>query len=191
MDEMTFAELPIVGDETGLLLGVLDRTRRVIAWKTGGLDSVGLRTSLGPSSVTLGGLVKHLALVEDFWFTNRLSGRNPGPPWDGVDWDADPDWEWRSAADDSPEELYALWRGAVERSRASVAEALTRGDLGQLVAWGDASDERVNLRRLVVDMIDEYARHNGHADLIRESLDGLVGEDPPPSGPREPEPATA
>jgi hypothetical protein len=191
MDDMSFCELPVAGDETAVLLGVLDRTRRVFAWKTGGLDPAGLQATLGPSTVTLGGLLKHLALTEDFTFSTKLFGRDPGPPWNTIDWDTDPDWEWRSAASDTPEDLYALWRAAVERSRASVAEALARGDLGQLVEWGEAPDRHVNLRRLVVDMIDEYARHNGHADLIRESLDGLVGEDPPGTGLREQVSATA
>lgn len=177
--DVTFREPPLAGDEIELLLGILERTRSVLAWKCGGLDAAGLRATLGPSAVTLGGLLKHLALVEDHTFSTKLFGRDPGPPWNAVDWDADPDWEWRTAATDTPEELFALWQGAVGRSRASVAEALTRGDMGQLVHVGSSDGEPANLRRLVLDMIDEYARHNGQADLIRESLDGLVGEDPP------------
>jgi hypothetical protein len=98
-------------------LGSLDRERAIFAWKCGGLDAAGLRATAAASSVTLGGLVKHLALVEDEYFTRRLLGRDLGPPWDSVDWDADPDWEWHSAAADSPEQLYALWRDAVARSR--------------------------------------------------------------------------
>ncbi len=180
MDVISFHEPPIAGDETELLLGILDRTRSVLAWKCGGLGAAGLRATLGPSAVTLGGLLKHLALTEDYTFSVKLSGRALGPPWDAVDWDADPDWEWHSAAGDTPDELFALWQEAVQRSRASVGEALSRGGMGQLtnVSFGD---QHANLRRLVADMIDEYARHNGHADLIRESLDGLVGEDPPES----------
>jgi hypothetical protein len=95
-----------------------------------------------------------------------------------VDWDADPDWEWRTAADDSPEELYAMWADAVERSRAAVAEALTDGGLDRSTQpWPDG--RAPSLRRMLVDLIEEYARHVGHADLIRESVDGRVGEDPP------------
>jgi len=124
MDLNTMTELPAAGDETQTLLGVLDRNRRTFAWKCFGLDAAGMNTRLGPSTMTLGGLVKHLALVEDDMFSNRLFGRDPGAPWNAVDWDADPDWEWRTAADDSPEELQALWEGAVERAHASVAEAL-------------------------------------------------------------------
>ena len=178
MDSITFREPPVAGAEIELLLGILDRTRSVLAWKCGGLDAAGLRATLGPSAVTLGGLLKHMARVEDDVFAVRLFGRDPAPPWDAVEWA----WEWGSAADDTPEELFGLWQGAVERSRACVAEALTRGDMGQPVHLTNSPGEHANLRRLVVDLIDEYARHNGHADLIRESVDGLVGEDPPQPG---------
>jgi hypothetical protein len=94
-------------------------------------------------------------------------------------WDADRDWEWHSAADDTPEQLYALWHDAVARSRSLVAEALADGGLDRLArrTWPDG--RAPSLRRVLIDTIEEYARHVGHADLIRESVDGLVGEDPP------------
>jgi hypothetical protein len=171
-------EPPAAGDETATLLGSLDRQRATFAWKCGGLDAAGLRAMLAPSTVTLGGLLKHLALVEDHYFSVRLLGRAPAPPWDTVDWDADPDWEWRTAAEDSPEELYRLWEDAVARSRASTAEALADGGLDRLSVGGEWT-EPPSMRRILIDLIEEYARHVGHADLIRESIDGLVGEDPP------------
>ena len=59
--------------------------------------------------MTLGGLLKHMAWVEDYWFSSRLHGNDPEPAWAGVDWDVDPDWEWHSAADDEPGALRALW----------------------------------------------------------------------------------
>ena len=71
--------------------------------------------------MTLGGMLKHLAYVEDLWFSRSLHGQDPQPPWDTVDWEADPDWDWHSAAQDSPEQLDALWQDAVHRSRALVA----------------------------------------------------------------------
>ncbi len=179
MDAFPFHEPPVAGDESELLLGVLDRTRSVLAWKCSGLDAEAMRVSLEPSSVTLGGLLKHLAWAEDHTFSFKLFGRDPAPLWRSADWTSDPDWEWHSAADDSPEALFALWLESVERSKAQVAEALASGDLSQPVHISGPTGEHANLRRLVVDMIDEYARHNGHADLIRESIDGLVGEDPP------------
>lgn len=173
------SEPPVAGDETATLLGSLDRQRAIFRWKCGGLDAAGLRATVGASTMTLGGLLKHLALVEDEYFSRRLHGWEFGPPWDGVDWDADQDWDWHSAAGDTPEQLYALWQDAVTRSRAAVSDALTDGDLEQLakLRWPDGRGP--SLRRILIDMIEEYARHVGHADLIRESVDGLVGEDPP------------
>ena len=170
---------PVAGDETATLVGSLDRQRAIFAWKCGGLGAAGLRATAAASSMTLGGLLKHLALVEDEYFSRRLLGRDLGPPWDAVDWDADPDWEWHSAAADSPEQLYALWREAVARSRSTVSGALAGGGLGQLARWSSPRGETPSLRRILIDLIEEYARHVGHADLIRESVDGLTGEDPP------------
>jgi len=178
-DETGRAEPPVAGDETATLLGSLERQRATLAWKCGGLDAAGMRASVGTSTVTLGGLLKHLALVEDDYFTGKLLGRDLGSPWDAVDWGADPDWEWRSAADDTPEQLLTLWRDAVARSRSAVTELLADGDLGQLARFTWPDGRTPSMRRILIDLIEEYARHVGHADLIRESVDGLVGEDPP------------
>ena len=178
LEEQVRPEPPLAGDETATLLGSLDRQRATLAWKCGGLDAAGMQATVGASSVTLGGLLKHLALVEDDYFSVRLFGRDPMPPWDGIDWDADPDWEWRTAAEDTPEQLMTLWQDSVARSRAAVAEALAEGGLEQLVRYSRWT-EPPSLRRTLIDLIEEYARHVGHADLIREAVDGLVGEDPP------------
>ena len=172
-------EPPIAGDETATLLGALDRQRSYVAWKCGGLDSAGLTATHPPSTITLGGLLKHLALVEDDYFSRRLLGRTLGAPWDTGDWEADPDWEWHSAAEDTPEELMTLWEEAVARSRSAVTEALAQGGLDQLARFTWPDGRSPSLRRILIDLIEEYARHVGHADLIRESVDGLVGEDPP------------
>jgi hypothetical protein len=176
---MTHPEPPVAGDETATLVGSLERQRATFAWKSGGLDADGLRATVGASSMTLGGLLKHLALVEDQYFSRRLLDWDPAPPWDTVDWTAAPDWDWHSAAENSPEQLYALWRDAVARSRLILAEVLAGDGLGQLARrpWPDG--RAPSLRRILIDLIEEYARHTGHADLIRESVDGLVGEDPP------------
>jgi uncharacterized damage-inducible protein DinB len=169
-------EPPVAGDETATLLGSLERQRATLAWKCGGLDTAGLRATLAPSSITLGGLLKHLALVEDDYFSRRLLGRELGLPWNMVDWDADPDWDWHSAAEDTPEQLLTLWQDAVTRSRSAVAEALADGGLGRLAqrTWPDG--EAPSLRWILCHLVEEYARHNGHADLLRESVDGLTGE---------------
>ena len=172
-------EPPIAGTEVEHLAAALDRLRWTFRWKAGGLGADGLRAQVGASSLTLGALLKHLAFVEDYYFSTKLRGESPGPPWETVDWDAHPEWPFETANDDTPDELYALWDGAVERSRARFARALEEGGLDQLVedTWPDGS--RASMRRIVFDMVEEYGRHTGHADLLRESIDGLVGEDPP------------
>ena len=175
---MARVEPPIAGDETSALLGELERVRSYIAWKCGGLDADALRKTLPPSAITLGGLLKHLALIEDSHFARLLFDRAPGPPWNDVDWGSNPDWEWRSATKDTPTELMEMWQEAVARSRRIVGEALADGGLDQVGRYVTASGQSPNLRRILLDLIEEYARHAGHADLIRESIDGLTGEDP-------------
>src|SRR5438477_3855825 len=110
-------EPPLAGDEVATMLGSLERQRATLAWKCGGVDASGMRATVGASSITLGGLLKHLALVEDYkwhrlWFA-REDPVPPWPPWDAGDWEADPDWEWHSAAEDTPEQLMTLWQDAV------------------------------------------------------------------------------
>lgn len=180
-EELIPTEPPLAGDETAALIGSLERQRRLFAWKCGGLDAEGLRHRVGASAITLGGLLKHLAVVEDDHFARLWQGRTSGPPppWDGVDFDAEPDWDWKSAAGDSPRELEAGWRAAVARSRERIADGVAAGDMGRLGRFTTPDGSSPNLRRILVDMIEEYSRHNGHADLIREAVDGRVGEDPP------------
>jgi len=112
-------------------------------------------------------------------FRAKLSGAPLGPPWDTADWASDPDWEFNSAADDTPEQLYELWDGAVEQSRATLRTALADGGLDQRVHLSQDAGRDVSLRRIVCDLIEEYGRHTGQADLLREAVDRLVGEDPP------------
>jgi hypothetical protein len=172
-------EPPLAGTEVEHLVGALDRLRATFRWKAGGLDATGLQTRIDSSELTLGGLLKHLAAVEDYYSTTRLRGEPIGAPWDVSDWDGSNDWEFHSAADDTPEELYALYDGAVARARSRVDAALADGGLDQLVHASDDAGNHANLRRLVCDLVEEYGRHTGHADLLREAVDGLVGEDPP------------
>jgi uncharacterized damage-inducible protein DinB len=176
VDEHGRPEPPLGADETGTLLGFLDYQRATLAWKCSGLDAAAMNVTVAASSLTLGGLLKHMAFVEDLWFNYHLNNRDRQPPWNSVDWANDRDWDWRTAADHSPEELFALWQEAVERSRALVAEALAAGGLDQLSGrrWRDG--RAPSLRWILCHMIEEYARHNGHADLIRESIDGSTGE---------------
>jgi uncharacterized damage-inducible protein DinB len=172
LDEQGRPEPPVAADETATLLGFLEFQRATLAWKTAGLDAAGLRATVGASTMTLGGMLKHLALVEDDWFSQSLHGHEPSSPWDTVDWDADRDWDWHSAAQDNPEQLHALWRDAVARSRDLVAQALADGGLDRLARRTRPDGRAPSLRWILVHMIEEYARHNGHADLIRERIDG-------------------
>jgi len=176
VDEHGRPEPPEAAGETATILGFLEYQRATFAWKCAGLDAAGLGATVGVSTMTLGGMLKHLALVESTWFSRSLYGRDRLPPWDAVDWTADPDWDWHSAADDSPEQLFALWEGAVAKSRTLVADALAAGGLEQPAkrTWPDG--RAPSLRWILVHMIEEYARHNGHADLLRESIDGSTGE---------------
>jgi uncharacterized damage-inducible protein DinB len=162
------------GDEVDTAVITLERNRRTFAWKCADVGAEGLRLRLGASSVTLGGLLKHLAWVEELYFQNKLADRPSTAPFDQRDLERDwDDWVWTSAADDSPAELRALWGETVHRSRDALTEALAGGGLEQTTPDG------MSLRRLLADMIEEYARHTGHADLLREQVDGSTGEGPP------------
>jgi hypothetical protein len=172
-------EPPLAGSETEHLLGALNRLRATFLYKADDLDADGLRARIGSSALTLGGLLKHLALAEDYIFTVKLRGDPIGSPWDEAALADDPEHEFTSAAADPPAELYALYDGAVARSRARLAAALADGGLDQLAHVSGPDGEHASLRRLVCDLIEEYGRHTGHADLLREQVDGRVGEDPP------------
>lgn len=176
IDEHGRPETPLTADETGTLVGFLEWQRATFEWKTAGLDAAGLSATVGSSAMTLGGMLKHLALVEDDWFSEWVLGQPPGPPWDAVDWKADKDWDWHSAAGDSPGDLRALWQAAVGRSRAALTQALPDGGLDRLAARTRPDGRSMSLRWILCHMIEEYARHNGHADLIRETVDGQTGE---------------
>jgi Protein of unknown function (DUF664) len=173
-------EPPLAGSEAEHLIGALERMRATFRWRADNLDTAGLQTRVGASSRTRGALLKHLARAEDEMFSAKLSGAPVSAPWDSADWDADPDWDFVSAADDTPEQLYEIWDSTIERSRARLSAALADGGLDQPVhvAWPDG--RHASLRRLLCDLLEEYGRHTGHADLLREAVDGLVGEDPPP-----------
>jgi Protein of unknown function (DUF664) len=173
-------EPPLAGSEAEQLVGALDRLRTTLRWKADDLNATGLQTRVGNSSLTLGGLLKHLALIEDYMSTTKLTGGTLGAPWRALGWDgSDDEWEFTTAADDPPEQLYALWDDAVERSRGRLSAALADGGLEQLVHASGPDGVHASLRRLVCDLIEEYGRHTGHADLLREAVDGSTGEEPP------------
>ena len=178
MDPDTRTHPPLAGDEVTTLRAFLDYHRDTLRWKADGLTQAQLSQRLEPSTMTLGGMVKHLALVESNWFEVVLAGGEYMPPFDGIDWSKDEDWDWDSAVEDTPEQLRALFDEAVARADRIVDEALAgpRGLDTPSVRPSRRSGNPYSLRWILVHMIEEYARHNGHADLIRESIDGRTGD---------------
>ena len=168
---------PLAQDEAATLLGFLNYQRDTLRWKCTGLTDTQLATPLAPTTMTLGGLLKHLAVVEAGWLNQTFAGGVVKPSWfEDLDLD-DMDWSFSSAADASREQLFAWFDESIEVSNRVINEALTRAD-----GLGSLSDEvledggQFSLRWIMCHLIEEYARHNGHADLLRESIDGLTGE---------------
>ena len=164
-------EPPRCADEHDTLVTFLDYFRAVLVRKCAGLDPEQLHAPVTRSTLTLGKLLRHMAFVEDHWFGDVLLGRDPSEHWSGADWEAQPDWEMDTAGDFSPIELARQFDAAVARSRDSV-----RGLALDHVAAREGRFGPTNLRWIMVHMIEEYARHCGHADFLREALDGTVGD---------------
>jgi uncharacterized damage-inducible protein DinB len=154
-------------DERATLTSFLDHQRDTLAMKCAGLSTEQLRTRvLEPSGLSLLGLVRHLAEVERSWFRNVLGGEARHGFWkhpDGTFAEFDVE-----TAD--PEEAFAIWRRECDHARELVAAAESLDVLGHY------GEEVFSLRWILTHMIEEYARHNGHADLLREHLDGSTGE---------------
>lgn len=173
-------EPPFAGDETGALFGALDRLRATFRWKCADLDAAGLAARSTTSTLTIGGLLKHLAVQEDYCFQVKVLGAPMPGPWDLAVWDTEgDDWEFESAARDTPEQLYELWDTSVARSRAVAAALEPGGGLDAPAAQTLPDGSHPNVRRVVLDLVEEYGRHTGHADILREAIDGRTGEDPP------------
>lgn len=175
VDEQGRVEPPLAVDEWHTLTSFLEFQRATLHWKCSGLDAAGLNVSVAASTMTLGGILKHLAWVEEHWFTAMFLGGEMPDHWQGVDWKAEPEWEWTSASEEAPLQLFTLWKDAVTHSRETAQQGLTDG-LDTLAARGWPDGSKHSLRWILVHMIEEYARHNGHADLIREAIDGATGE---------------
>ncbi len=165
---------PDSGPELEQLTAFLDYQRATVLLKTDGLTAEQMAQRLPTSSLTLAGLLNHLALVEDTWFPERFAGLPEDELWAGVDWDADPDWEFRTATELPPDELRRRYEQACARSREVVARAESLDQLS--AATSRRTGRHWDLRWVLLHMIEETARHAGHADLLREAIDGTVGD---------------
>ncbi|GAA0035008.1 DinB family protein [Brevibacterium metallidurans] len=154
------------------LVDFLEYQRQVLRRKVDGLSAENLGRTAAASSLTLGGLIRHLTFVENLWFLDRVAGEGMPAPWTDVDWKADPDWDFNSAADLPPADLIAGFETACAASR-TVLEGID--DLDAPLSRKHHG-QRLNVRWVLIHMIEEYARHAGHADLLRESIDGRVGD---------------
>ncbi|MEO7588727.1 MAG: DinB family protein [Arachnia sp.] len=177
IDDQGRPEPPLAADEADTLAGFLDFQRATLQWRTRDLTVEQFRRRLEhPSTMTLAGIMKHLAFVEDHWFTTVAAGETYPAMWDALD--DDPDWDWVSALNDSVDDLRATWEESVARSRDVATRLLAEDRASALAAthsaWGGHG--QVSLRWILTHMVEEYARHNGHADLLREAIDGQTGE---------------
>jgi uncharacterized damage-inducible protein DinB len=160
-------DVPFEGDEKTMLSALLDRYRETMLWKLEGLSTEEASRRLVPSATTLLGVVKHLAYVEMGWFREEFAGENITYPWPESENDNDPDF--RLDRDDTIESVSALYREQIARSRAIVASA----------SLDDASKKKErprSLRYIMMHMLEETARHAGHADILRELTDGAIGQ---------------
>jgi uncharacterized damage-inducible protein DinB len=159
---------PRLGGERETVRAFLDYHRATLAMKCEGLSDEELRQrSMPPSTLTLLGLVRHMAEVERVWF-RRVINHEDIP----LVWSADGDYQAAyDGSGSSRAEAFAAWRQEVEHARRIEREAESLDVTGYQERWG----ENVSLRLVMLHLIHEYARHNGHADLIREGIDGTVG----------------
>jgi uncharacterized damage-inducible protein DinB len=154
-----------VAGERETLEKYLDYHRATLLWKTEGLSDEDLRRAVAPSGLTLLGLAKHLAYVERYWFQSVFAGIDVQFPWS----DEDPDADFRVEPDETTEQILVLYRTECERSR-EISAAASLEDRAQ----GPRTRE-LTLRWILAHMVEETARHNGHADIIRELIDGSTG----------------
>jgi uncharacterized damage-inducible protein DinB len=159
-------------DERTSLLEMLNYQRATIVLKADRLDHAQLNQPLSTSTLTLAGLLKHLAAVEDSWISARFLGVPEPEPWLSAPYDEDDDWEFTSASADSPDYLRELYAAACARSDAVIDGA----DLDAVAPNPDHYGNPWTLRWVLLHLIEETARHAGHADLLREAIDGEVGE---------------
>jgi uncharacterized damage-inducible protein DinB len=163
---------PTSTSERDALGQYLDWQRETVLLKTEGLSKEQLGQRIPTSDLTLAGLLYHLAFVEEDWFEVDFLGQPKREEWQ-VDREVDPDFDFRVALSMEPGELRLRYRQACDRSRQITAAAR---DLDQLSVSTAMGGKPFTLRWMLLHLIEETARHAGHADLLREAIDGTVGE---------------
>ncbi|MEC4020572.1 DinB family protein [Streptomyces sp. H27-D2] len=173
MTTLERAEPSTTADERTMLEGWLEYHRTTLAVKCEGLDDKQLReASAAPSCLTLLGLVRHMAEVERAWFRRDMAGESMDTAGPIYYTDQDPDGDFTLVEQGTAEEGFGTWRSEIARAREiAAAHSLDDLNLGE-----HPSGKRFNLRWIYTHMIEEYARHNGHADLLRERIDGVTGD---------------
>lgn len=169
---------PLTGTDAEQIVAALDRQRATFRWKADGLDDAGLSQRIGASELTLGGLLNHLAFVEDLYSTLRLDDSALDERWATMR--SQEAWEAHFHPTDSPADLYARYDATVARARQRAADAIAARGIDQQVTTGSDETGWASLRRLLLDLLEEYGRHTGQADLLREAVDGYTDEDPAP-----------
>jgi uncharacterized damage-inducible protein DinB len=164
---------PTTTNEQDSLGQYLDYQRETILIKTEGLDKEQLGRKIPTSDLTLAGILYHQALVEEAWFEVDFRGLEPRADFAGIDWEADPDYEFRTALDKEPDWLRRRYRDACDRASQIAADA---GSMDALSVSTRIEGKPFTLRWVIMHLIEETARHAGQADLLREAIDGTVGE---------------
>jgi uncharacterized damage-inducible protein DinB len=161
--------VPFTGDEKQSLHVSLDRHRDAVLWKLEGLDDASLRRAMTPSGTNLLGLVKHLAAVEYGWFCETFGRKTEPLPFD----EDDPDADLRIEPDETTQDILGFYA----RTRTASDRAIDELDLEATgTAW---FGEAVSMRWVLIHMVEETARHAGHADIVRELIDGMTGDHRP------------
>ena len=160
-------------NERDVLVQYLDYQRETILLKTEGLTREQLGRRIATSTLTLAGILYHLSLNEESWFEVHFGGLDTRADFAGIDWDADPEYEFRTALEKEPDWLRGRYREACARSNQVIAGAASLDD-PSASPWRDGKP--FTLRWVILHLIEETARHAGHADLLREAIDGSVGE---------------
>jgi len=175
MDDFPIWEPPIFAGEQEHLFGMLDRLRTTFRYKADDLNLAQLQARLPSSDLSLGGLLQHLATVEDEKFSYFIARERPEVLLEFLEQGTNP---FIVQDGQNPWVLYERYDKSVAKSR-RIQQRIIDDGLLDTVSGLEFEGQQPSVRRIICDLIEEYGRHAGHADLLREAIDGRVGEDPP------------